>query len=231
MRSCLVLFLVAAVPTAAVANISWYTDKDVFAADAITAGYVWSGTETFEENTAPDLGTMFDPLEYGVANGAIWPTGLDEMMAVQANTLGSNPSQPSPRGTEDGLMIVPYGIGLGNTSDLVFNNIFADSLDLIFTPYADYYAVGFAPSTLFGLNELTVRAYKQDESLLGEASTTTSITGDVFLGVISDVPIGRININSPSNGSECADTIQLWVPEPASLMLAFVGVGVLLRRR
>ena len=229
MKRTIALFLVIAIPAAASADFGWYTNNTSFGNAAANAGYLLWGTETFEENLATEYGTMPDPLDYGVPSAPLWPNGLEEKMTLQANTLGGYPSQPSPRGTDEALFVVPFGTGMGETSDLVFNNVFNDSLDLVFTGYGGYYAVGFAPSVIFGLNPVTVRVYGMDQTLLGETTAATNIDGSAFIGVVSDVLIGRINVNSPSNGSECADSIQLWVPEPASLLL--LGFSALLLRR
>lgn len=54
--------------------------------------------------------------------------------------------------------------------------------------------------------------------LLGEATAPADTTGVNFIGVWSDIPIGRINIWDPSDGAEGADRIQAWQAGPGGFV-------------
>jgi hypothetical protein len=229
MKRLMIALVVFALPASAMADLTWYITQADFETGAAGAGYTLSGVETFEENTAGGLVPVAEPLAYKTPNGAEWPTGLDERMAVQANTLGADPFEPSPHGGADGMFIIPGGSGFGESSDIVLGNYFPESVDLMFAEYGGYFAVGFNTVQIFGDSSVDLRVYGLDNTLLGQAGSLAHINGSYFVGVVSDTPIGRLNIYN--NGAEGADNIQLWTPEPASLLLVLLGGMIGMRRR
>lgn len=224
--------LLAMLPAAALGEIMWFDNEAEFVGFNNSVGRVFGGIETLEENTATsDFLGFDDPLSPGVPQGP-FPNGLEGVgnMIVQANTLGNGqvPSMrfPSP----NGLVHVSAAAGFGNESDMVLANQFVDGFDMIF-PGADTIAVGFESMSLLGGSTISIEVFGPDlTTLIGNMNA--SAEPNTFVGISSDIPIGRINFYDFGNGAEGADNIQVWfVPEPASLgLLVLGGLGVLWRR-
>jgi len=192
--------------------LEWYTNQADFEAAAAARGKVNKAVETFEESTQQPNGngSLNDPLSPGVPNGP-FPNGLEGApnLRVQSNLSGGNPVTPNPRGV-DGLVNLSAGFG-GAVSDLVMPNFFADSLDLQFSG-GNKTAVGgnTVEYTNGGPLGVDIRVYDTSNAYLGQMHFSSNIQGTFFAGVISDVPIGRINVYSPNNAGEGLDNIQLW---------------------
>ena len=83
-------------------------------------------------------------------------------------------------------------------------------------------AIGFDVLSL--QSSATVRVYGPGEVPLGSFVTPAPASGS-FLGVFSDVPIGRINVSVVGGGQDGVDNVQLYdIPAPgAAVLLGVVG--------
>ncbi len=204
-------------PTAPAQSVlTWFTNQAAFEEFNKSDGKVLKGFENFEESVLPpnSVDGFNDPLEFGVPNGPdAFPfpqgmTGLPNLL-VQSNNLGNDPVDESPHGI-NGLFAASAGFA-GVVSDVVVAFLFVFSLDLIFTEEKS--GVGFNTIDLGGpQTRFTVRVFSMDNVFLGMMPSPAEPTGANFIGVWSDVPIGRINIFS--EGSEGADNIQAWEAVP-----------------
>ena len=192
-------------------GLMWFTNQAEFEAFVASQGAVLKGTEDYEESILPPNALDFfnDPLESGVPNlpdGFPFPDGMTGLpnLRVQSNLGGGDPSDENPRGV-DGLAAVSDGSN-GAVSDVVVPPTGVDSLDLIFTDEKS--GVGFNTITIAGGNSVEVRVYSTTNVFLGMMTTPADPAGTNFIGVWSDIPIGRINIFS--GGAESGDNIQAW---------------------
>lgn len=124
-----------------------------------------------------------------------------------------------------GLMIVgdpggPYGIANNSPSNL-FNHLTA-----VFTPPV------FAVAVTYGLS-LSVFDSSPERVLLATASGMGETHEDLFVGFVSDVPIGLAVGGGGEHGGEAwLDMYYSPVPEPATLVLfAFGAAAILWRKR
>ena len=227
MKKLTFVFMMLALPVAAMGQATYYGSPAAFA--AATAGYSQiGGVEDFEE-TPPGAGILGfdDPLVQGVANGP-FPAGIIENLEVQCNQGGINPVAPFPRGVGGtGLVFVELGSGFGEVSDLVIANTFVDSLDIL-TPDAPM-AMDFDMVTLLGGTTGQLVVFDTNNVQIGLFAVGVSAPG-VYGGIVSTVPIGRINVFDTGGGAEGFDNVAQYVPEPASLLLVVAGL-VALRRR
>jgi len=211
MRKVILALVILAIPASTMAALTWYTSKPAW--DAARAAGGWTtlyGSENYEECTLGPGAVIAvnDPLTFGVPN-VNFPLGLTGLnnLSVQSNTLAGNPAQPSPRGL----------------------NTFVDSIDHIFAkPTVN--ALGFYTTSFLGGNSVDVRAYDAAQVLLGQTARPADPTGANFLGVISDTPIGRLNVFDTGNGAEGIDNIDVYVPEPATLAMLSLALLALRRR-
>ncbi|MCH8275220.1 MAG: PEP-CTERM sorting domain-containing protein [Armatimonadetes bacterium] len=222
-----ILALSAAVvaPSLAMGQLTWYSDRAAFRADNRNHGKILKGIEDFEES---NLGTFQlmrfdDPLDSTTTNEP-YPNGiLMENIRIQSRTAAG-----VPRGAM-GMLAVSVGRG-GATSDVVLANTFGDSLDHMFLDELKS-GIGFDTLDFAGAGNVDVSVYDLAGNLLGAINSPADTAGTNFLGVWSEVPIGRINIFSPGGGREGADNVEMWVvPEPTS-MIALLGGGLLLLAR
>ena len=80
---------------------------------------------------------------------------------------------------------------------------------------------------------LFIRAFDTDGAQVFEELLFTKIGfPGAFVGLLSTVPLGRINVADFENGSEFVDNIRMYVPEPATVCLLTLGaLGMMFRRR
>ncbi len=193
-----------------------FDNKAEFEAFNAGEGKVLKGIEFFEE-TPPDTPIVGfpDPLCGGIPNGPFF-SGLDQLnLCVQANTLGGAAVVPSPHGP-DGLVLVPFGAGFGENSDLVLANSFADSFDIMFDSppvppdqHDNHTGVGFDAVSIFGGGFVQIEVYGKNNELMAAAIAPADPRG-VFWGVSCPNTIGRINVFDTGGGAQGADNIQMW---------------------
>lgn len=209
------LLLALAVPAATLADIAFYTSQTDFETAATNAGYVFFELEDYEEADLPPGSAMGvdDPLWPGAPNGPS-PNGLEGVsdMCVQSNMYSGPAPEPNPRGPQALLAFS------GSSGVTVVSNYFVDSHDLIFNDGAEKPAVGFNTLDFLGGSGVLVSVYGPGEVLLGSTNVGADEVGTYFLGIVATNGqlIHRINIDSVIDGAEGADTIQTWIPEPAS---------------
>lgn len=234
------LGLVLGAAPQAQAAILFFTDQATFTAAQSSAGNTLLGTETFEQSTAApgSIVALNDPLQQGVANGPFL-TGLTQPITIQSNTNGGNAATRSPLGA-GGLAAAAAGNSTGVTSDSIFVEDPANSLDLILTSAPQLGGVSFNPlnSNAFGGagagNTLQVQVFDLNEVLLGTTNVIANPMGTNFFGVqVTDTnTIGRINLFNLSSSVESAgvDNVSLFqavvtpVPEPSTYAMFAIGL-------
>ena len=138
MKKLAIVFIAAMVTAPAMAQLTWFTDKNAFEAAARAAGKVQKEfTEDYEASVLLNnqVDGFDDSLLFGVPNGPDgfpYPNGTDKLpnLITQSNN-NQIPGSPSPVGG-NGLAAGSNGF-LGFTSDGVVSNTFVNGLDLIFT--------------------------------------------------------------------------------------------------
>lgn len=224
-RTALTLLAVAAIPaTSALGTVIFYNNDGDFVAQMGSAGYVFEGLESFEENDAPDANVFsaVGPLCHGVpwidpTYGYGFPTGLD-----QPNLCIS-----SPEG--DGSLALLTDGFIGNVTDVLGANTFLDSTNMEFQNGVTG-GVGFVVEDFMGGAGSDITVYDTSNNVIG---TYTSGNGNAFVGVYSDAAIGYINVAAQGGGGEMLDNIQMYnIPGPAALsLLALAGLARRRRRR
>lgn len=232
--SVFVFHMAALSSSAALGQVTLFTDLSMFEQAVADAGKMLKGTEDFEESNVPHwqfAGPLADPLEGGVPNldpfGLGFPDGLSQFnLVIQSNALGVGARVPFPG---EGLRATGEMDGTGPTT-MVGAHALEDSTDLIF-PLGDKTAVGF-DVLLEESPVLFITAFDTNGAQIFEDLLFTNIGfPGPFVGLLSTVPIGRINVADFENGSEMVDNIRLYVPEPTSVSLLALGTSVLMRRR
>jgi len=203
---------VACFAHAATAGVNFFVNNSV-GFNAAVVSFSLVGTETFEESTlAPNMILTFnDPLSPGVANGSFPAgTGTAAGVKVQSNTLGSNPTALSPRGT-NGLTTASVGF-VGTPTDQISVQDVGDSFDMIFMPsngqpvravrMLPLYFDNAASSSTSNPGTVVIKVYSPTQVLLGtQTMNSVDYSGSSVLGVVAtgtDV-IGRINVNDTNN--------------------------------
>ncbi len=225
-----------------------FDDVNAFRAFNEADGKELKGIETFEEAVI-DSGqkiTLYDPLTSGVPNPPGSPQGFPNGIAegnliIQSNiTPGPTPPAPNP---DPGNPLALYVIGPGFIDsnsvkvgeDQFLNGVWA-SVDLIFTE-PNHTGVGFWLSRFrdFPNGGWTISVYDKNDMVLGVfgvPAPTGPEPNKVFWGVWADPSIGRINIfDNAGPAPDAIDDIEMWVPEPATLLLLAGGAGLILRQR
>jgi len=231
MRKVILALVILAIPASTMAAINWYTSKPAWDAARAAGGYtvLW-GSENYEESTVPPGGgfAVNDPLQTGVPNPPYFPVGLvgHPDLTVQSN-LDPAGIAPNPRGAG---ALAAFAVGGGGfISDVVISNYFVDSHDVLWLSTVN--AAGFNPMRFSAPGVGTVKAFGAGNVLLG---TTTNVAmnpgATAFLGVISDVPIARLNLYATDGGAEGVDNMDTYVPEPATLAMLSLALLALRRR-
>lgn len=225
---------IVAAPAAAQPALTWFNSQSAFEAAAAGAGKIRKGIENYEATANTGIEGFVGPLDFGVANGP-FPNGTQglENLTTQSN-VGDRDVVEHRQAPDFGLVAIGAAAGFGNPSHIVLGNFFADSTDLIFDSNLKT-AIGGDVMDLLGDGRVNIRVYDTDNNFLGDMDVSGDTSGNFFTGVISSVPIGRVNLfglDSANFSAQGMDNIQAWeVPEPASLGLFLLGGLAMLRRR
>jgi hypothetical protein len=224
-RSLAVAAIVAIPATAATGTVIFYDNQGAFDTQISNAGYLFEGLEDFEGNNVGDNNVLAlpGPLQGGVpwvdGGGMGFPTGLSQMN-LSITCSGSDP--------DNWVVLLTNGFA-GAVTDCVGANTFAQSTNLNFLNGM----TGGVSLKLFDLingGGADVAVYDINDALIGSTVANAPFVG-AFLGVYSDVAIGRINIQAQNTGGEILDNVAMYniIPAPASLgLLALAGLA---RRR
>ncbi|UCD73957.1 MAG: hypothetical protein JSV91_09190 [Phycisphaerales bacterium] len=223
-RSLAAAAIVAIPATAASGEVLFYGSEADFLTQMSNVGYLFEGLEDFEgNNVGPgNVLALPGPLEFGtpwvddLGNG--FPTGLSQPnLAITCS--GVDP--------DNWPVLLTDGFA-GAVTDCVGANTFAESTNLNFVNGM----TGGVSLVLFDLingGNADVAVYDVNDTLLATGVASAPFNG-AFLGVYSDVAIGRINIQAQNTGGEILDNVSMYnIPAPASLgLLALAGLA---RRR
>lgn len=238
----------------AAAQVLFFLDRAAFNGFSRNSGKQLKGVETFEEaliGPGQKL-TLPDPLLPGVPNvsgGSGFPAGLaEDNLAIQANTSPlPAPLTLNPSGSPIALYVVGAGFNGANSTkvgeDLGILAGQVASYDLLFLG-DNKTGIGFELSRFAGFNPqvgFNIAVYNIAGAIIGSMQFGPPPRPEptkMFFGVWSDQPIGRINIfdddisipGQPVFSPSAVDNIEMWVPEPASLLL-LAAAAPLLRRR
>lgn len=228
-RMALALMVIAIPATTTMAQgVEMFTNLDIFEAAASDAGKILKGIEDFEEGIGAFAGPLPDPLGSEPNKG--FPNGLTfDNIQLQSNSLGVNATTTSPGG---GMVLLPAGF-IGDHTAIVGAITFLDSTDMMF-PDGDKTAIGFNVITNGG-PDVQVSVFDTGGSQIFQDVISADTSDNSFVGIVSNVPIGRINVADlqPMIAGELVDNIRMYqVPEPATMgLLAFAGLAMLRRRR
>jgi len=103
----------------------------------------------------------------------------------------------------DGIALIGSGFN-GNASKAVLANTFTDSFVISF--YHPANAVGFEVMAQTSADNVIISIYAVDGALL-DTRVVAATNAGTFFGFVSDIQIGSITINSPTNQSEGVDNI------------------------
>ena len=210
--------LVLAGPARVHAEISFYSSpgesETTFLQAIAGAELTLLGRESFpsvgSEQSGGTPGALLAP---GVAAGSLFPTGSDTTLGLlfQTNSLGSNPSAPSPGGTL-------FAVGPTSESQRTWigPNLASDSLDVIVDPpgYRGLSrAFSFAVRTTGG-SSVAVRLYDNENTLLASVNFSSADLGRI--GILStNNALFRINMHAPGGYLDVA-ALDLYVGEGGS---------------
>jgi hypothetical protein len=215
------------------AGVLFYATSTAFDLAMDAAGHPLFGVEDFEGSTlsAPSNQNINDPLTQGVPNGA-YSSGLTQPMRVQTNTLGANPTTPSPGSI---MLLVPPG-SRNSVSDVVVPASSAVSFDWIMHD-PRIRGVGLNPIILHDGGLANLKVYNQHNQLLGTINTPADAAGTNFIGIQATGRdrIARINFLGLSGfGRAAGDNARLHFPEPTSaamLCMGALGFSLSMRKR
>ena len=141
--------------------------------------------------------------------GSLLPPGSVAAFTGPLNTFTNNAVYPagaikpgiSLRGVgNDQIAVLTVGF-IGVPSTDVGPNFFVDNLEITFG-HDRVNAVGFdLLDPIFGPSAVTISVFALDGSLLGSTAAVTGTSVPTFLGVRTDRPIGRIDIDDVVSGS------------------------------
>ncbi len=218
-RTFVLIFAVCSILSPAFGELIYFDSKSEFAVYNEAQGHALKGFEDFEENNlGPNQAAVQnEPLD-GNRNVS-FPAGLnlDTLSITSSSGLGVTLVTDGFHGVETSMVGADLSI---SSTDLEFlvNNYVAVGLDVVDFTMGEPCNVG-----IFDL-----------AGQLIEVAVVQSSFDAAFFGVVSDVPIGRIEVASMSFGNELVDNIQVWTPEPGSLALLVLGIagaGSVRRRR
>jgi hypothetical protein len=207
-RSALLASVAGAVLPFGIANatVVLYTNDADFSTDASGLGYTQTYVETFEENDMTGYGGLLsNPVEYGVPSPG-FPSGLDAP-GLSISGVGSNV-----------FGILPYSGWPAVTSAAVGTN---SSFGVTAMHFADggvdavaFKIIGIQTFTSNIPEEVEYTIYSPTDEVManGFFPTPDAETGQ-FMGVVSDSPIGSIEIRGQRFGldtQEYLDDIQGW---------------------
>jgi hypothetical protein len=213
-RSFVLLLAVCVVSSPASGELLYFDSTSAFVAHARAQGYNLEGVEDFEENNlGPNQAAVQDEPLDGNPNVS-FPNGLDVNTLSITSSFGNGVTVVTDgfNGVETSMIGADLSLARTSVSFLV-DDYCAVGLDIVDFTMGQPCNVG-----IFDLNDQMI-----------EATVAQSSYDAVFFGVVSDVPIGRIEVASMAFGNELLDNIQVWaVPEPGTAALALlclVGFG------
>lgn len=209
-------------------GVAFYDNQADFSAAAVAAGYTLFAVEDFEEAVAPPGGqyVLLDPLTAGVpcvdSNGNGFPDGL----AAPDLTIEADPLNDGPQG----LQLATTGFFQHDSDPGAISNRIG-SMDMfggmggwffyrMWFAGENKYAIAFDLQDPWWADSIQLRIWDARGDALMITTTPNGPDQARFWGVVSDRPIGRIDIgfwhiDTPYYGWPLADNIQMWNGTPA----------------
>ncbi|MCP3904459.1 MAG: hypothetical protein GY715_12600 [Planctomycetes bacterium] len=196
----------AALPGIASGAVVLYTNDADFTTDASGLGYTQTYVETFEENDMTGYGGFVsNPLESGVP-GPGFPSGLDAPDLAIVGT-GSNLFGILPYGGWPG--IPSAGVGTNSEFGTVIIEFGGGGVDAV---AFEVLGISTFTTNIPEQVEYTILSPTDEVMSTGVFPTPDAETGS-FMGVVSDAPMGSIEIRGSRFGldtQEYVDNVQGW---------------------
>ncbi len=215
----------------AMAQITYYTDQPTF--EAAAPGLT---LEDFEETTVVGNTGCDEPIDMNSNDLCFVPGDIQPGLALQTNE-GIRAGCPG----DCPMVALPPG-AVGNATDAVGANFFADTTDVLFTNN-NVTAAGMDFSDFAYPNIFDISIYGIGDVLM-DTTTANVAAADTFWGVTSNQVITRILIAAQGSSAEVMDNIQFGAPAPpvsvpsmtqwgmiAFMLFAGIGAVYSLRKR
>lgn len=173
------------------------------------------GTDDFEEGNTPAGGLggpLADPLVAGVPNVDLEGEGFPNGLALPNLGMNSNLLGTAAMDQVFGSGLIALGPGfLGQADTIIGANTFVESTDIFFATGEEKTAVSFDVYTNTG-PDVQILVFDTANVLIGVGVVQAGLPTPTFVGIISPVPIGRINVADAADGGELVDNVTPWIP-------------------
>ncbi len=192
-------------------DLAFYSDRVAF--DAYFPGLPVEGFEQGNVDPGGVLGCPA-PLDETSNNACFTPGQI--LPGVRFDiTPGPHP--------DDGLVLVGAGFN-SNPSIILLANFFVDTFDIYFTR-PDVFVAGMDLHSHYAADNVAITVYGLDGvTVIGSTTALATPTGS-FWGVAAGQPIGRINIDSPTDQAEGVDNLAFGNSCPGMADLPWVSTN------